>query len=225
LARTPPSRTTCPCTYPTLAPATNFDLGGYLSAPSYASWDLTASGASDDLVGYHLRGVMWTAVREVPQVPAGMVHGKILYSDGVGAPQTYLEPTEPDAHYGRPIYANSHVAFFKGIGLQDVGKYSSVELWVSPYSENPSQLKPTKLADFPFQGMPGEPRGGWGFAAMGGPTQDEPVWLWNLPNATQRTYGLGGYPLDAFPGISHEHLWVTASKTGGPTQLIRLAHE
>jgi Thrombospondin type 3 repeat len=59
-----------PGTDPTVAPAANFDLDGYLSAPSYASWDLTASGASDDLVGYHLRGVMWTAVREVPQVAA-----------------------------------------------------------------------------------------------------------------------------------------------------------
>jgi Trypsin/Thrombospondin type 3 repeat len=48
----------------------DFGLGSYLSSPFYASWDLTASGASDDLVGYHLRGVMWTAVREVLQVPA-----------------------------------------------------------------------------------------------------------------------------------------------------------
>jgi hypothetical protein len=38
---------------------------------------------------------------------AGLAHGQIFYSDGMAAPQVYLEPSEPGTYYGRPIYANS----------------------------------------------------------------------------------------------------------------------
>jgi hypothetical protein len=158
---------------------------------------------------------------------AGLAHGKILYSDGVSVPQVYLEPSEPDTHYGRPIYANSYVGFFKGIGLQDVNQYGSVELWSSPYSDDPSQLKPTKLAVLPYHSMPGEPAGGWGFALIGD-TLAEPIGIWDLAKATERTYPLSS-DTDRWmgaAGVTRQHAWVvTANFTWTEYYLLRFRNE
>lgn len=155
---------------------------------------------------------------------AGLEQGAIFYSDGVAAPQAYLQPTAPDTYYGRPIYAGGYVAFFKGIGFQAVDRYDSVELWASPYSDDPAQLQPVKVADMPFTSMPARPIGGWGLAAFAGASPKKPLWVWNLAKGAQRTYQL---PADHTPqailGVTRTHLWLGASKPGGATSyLLRL---
>ncbi len=152
---------------------------------------------------------------------AGMAHGNVYYSDGIAAPQVYIEPTEPDTYYGRPIYANSYVGFFKGIGFKDVNVYNSVELWASPYSEDPSKLKPVKLAALPYKGMPVNSAGGWGHAAFGGPTKDKAAWVWNLATGAQQTFPFPqDYRLSAFLGVSRQHVWVSGSILGGATPYL-----
>jgi hypothetical protein len=145
---------------------------------------------------------------------AGVADEKILYSDGTSAPAVYLEPTEPDTYYGSPVYANSHVAFFKGTGFQDINKYSSVELWASPYSESPSELKPQKLAAMPFNSMPGTPRGGWGFAAFDSPAgvNKWDIVVWNLADGTQKTHALPAQDrLMGLVGVTRQHAWLTTT--------------
>jgi hypothetical protein len=158
---------------------------------------------------------------------AGLAHGKIFYTDGVSPPQVYLEPTEPDTYYGSPIYANSHVAFFKGIQFQDINKYGSVELWASPYSDKPSELKPAKLAVLPYHSMPFEPKGGWGFALIGGTTA-EPIGIWNLAKVTERTYALSS-DTDRWMGsvgVTRQHAWVVTSNfTWTHYDLLRFRNE
>jgi hypothetical protein len=149
---------------------------------------------------------------------AGLAHGRIFYSDGIAAPQVYLEPTEPDTYYGRPIYANTYVGFFKGIGFQDVNSYKSVELWASPYSDDPSQLKPVKLGTIPDNSMAAEPAGGWGHAAFetSAGVNKWDVLIWNLADGTHRRFKLAdGYNLIAFLGVSRKYAWVGAAKLGG----------
>ncbi len=122
-----------------------------------------------------------------------------MWSDGIAPPAVYLEPSAPNDAYGSPMYANSHLGFFRGINRQDINTYDSVELWASPYSDDPAKLQPTKLATTGAQSIPIGRTGGWGFAAF--PTLTTPddssreFAIWNLAAGTSKirklpdTYG------------------------------------
>jgi hypothetical protein len=154
---------------------------------------------------------------------AGAAHGKILYSDGIAAPQIYLQPTEPDTYYGAPAYANDYVAFFKGIGFQNVNQYSSVEVWATPYSPDPSQLAPVKIGDDPLNSFPTPPTGGWGYVAFNGLTLQDALHVWNLATATEHVYGMPtSYNLISLIGITRTHVWVGAGAGGQMPDLIRI---
>lgn len=163
---------------------------------------------------------------------AGIAHGKIMWSDGIQAPQDYLDPGTPNDRFGGPIYANSHLAWFRGIGIQDINKFQSVEFWASPYAETPSQLTPLKLTTLPASHtwIPTGSAGGWGFGAfptVGADDQTE-LLIWNLANGTSKTHLLPkGYDLTVLLGISRTHLWVGASDLGqSPSPyLIRIKRE
>jgi hypothetical protein len=160
---------------------------------------------------------------------AGLAHGKIFYTDGLSVPDVYLEPSEPDTYYGRPIYANSYVAFFKGIGFQDINKYGSIELWASPFSEKPSELQPEKLAVLPDASMPGEPRGGFGFALfeLAAGVNKWNIAVWNLAKNTERKYELPDSDgLMGLVGVSRQHAWVTTTNfTYTEHHLLRFRNE
>lgn len=162
---------------------------------------------------------------------AGIAHGKIMWSDGVAAPKVYLEPGSASDVYGSPIYAHSHVAYFIGKNAQDTNKFDSVELWASPYSEQPGQLQPVKLSTLPTQSIPPNRAGGWGFAAFPSfvpGTDDRELVIWNLANGTSKTHLLPeGYDLTTLLGVSRTHLFVGASDLGkSPSPyLIRIKRE
>jgi hypothetical protein len=163
---------------------------------------------------------------------AGVAHGKIMWSDGIESPQVYLDPGTPDDRFGEPIFANGHLAWFRGIGIQDVNKFNSVELWASPYSPNPAELAPTKLTTLGSQSLPAlATSGGWGFAAyptFAPGTDDRELLIWDLAKATSKTHLLPeGYDLTVLLGISRTHLWVGASKFGQAPSiyLIRILRE
>jgi hypothetical protein len=162
----------------------------------------------------------------------GRARGKLFRTDGIAAPELFLEPGQPDEHYGSPAYANSHFAFFKGNRLLDINRYESVELWASPYSQNPAELEPSKLVDLPETYMPVFPAGGWGFVAFNTRLPDMPeppyvklgIRLWNLAQATERTIVLPDELGHRYLGISRWHLWIGVSdKYGGGAlqQLVR----
>jgi hypothetical protein len=164
---------------------------------------------------------------------AGMAHESILISDGIAAPQTYLKAPDPKDNYGMPIYANSHVAFFRGIGIQDINVYDSVELWTSPYSETPAALQPVKLATIASQSMPthGARAGGWGFAAFSAfvpPNGERELVIWNLTKGTSRSHVLPDkYDPQGMLGITRTHLWQGAADLGKApsSHLIRIRLE
>jgi hypothetical protein len=154
---------------------------------------------------------------------AGLAHGKIFHSDGIAEPEVYLEPTEPDTYYGSPIYTHSHVAFFKGIQFHGINTYGAVELWTSPYSDNPSELKPAKLADLAHKYMPITPAGGWGSAAFGGTSLQEAFVVWDLGKGTQRAYARPeGFDKMNLLGVTRAHIYMGATKTGSGGALVSL---
>lgn len=160
---------------------------------------------------------------------AGIAHGKIMWSDGFTAPETYLEPADPNDVYGSPIYANSHMAFFRGIQPESTNKFASVELWTSHYSEQPSELQPVKLGTLSSQSIPPGRTGGWGFAAFptfAPGTDDRELVIWDLAKGTSKTHLLPeSQDLTVLLGVSRTHLWVGAADKGSASRakhLIRI---
>lgn len=162
---------------------------------------------------------------------AGIAHGKIMWSDGLLAPQVFLEPPDPNDVYGSPIYANTHLAYFRGIGAQSTNKFDSVELWTSLYSEQPSELQPIKLGTLTSQSIPPGTAGGWGFAAyptFAPGTDDRELLIWDLAKATSKTHLLPeSYDLIVLLGISRTHLWLGAANKGwaNAVHLVRIKRE
>jgi hypothetical protein len=150
---------------------------------------------------------------------AGSAQGKIMRSDGLSPPQDYLDPGTPNERYGEPIFANSHIAWFRGVGIKDVNEFQSVEFLTSPYSENPSELSATKLLTLPstHTWIPSSTAGGWGFAAFPtlGPNEQIDLQIWNLATGASKTHLLpDGYDLTVLLGVTRTHVWVGAADLG-----------
>jgi hypothetical protein len=73
--------------------------------------------------------------------------GILVLSDGV-KPAVPLFPPLPDAYDASGMYADTHVAWFRGYGYNAIqNSYKKVELWASVFSSDPSQIKPYKIMD------------------------------------------------------------------------------
>jgi len=155
----------------------------------------------------------------------GHVQSRITYSDGVSPMKPYLVPQDPNDDYGEPAYANSHVGFLKGINQKDVNVYDSVEVWASPYTTDPSALKPELVGALPYSNMC-YLVGGWGHlgtCAKFSPTEtlrELGVAVWTIATKTVQNYPI---PTDRLPslfmGVTRTHLWVGA-KVGGSTPYL-----
>jgi hypothetical protein len=159
------------------------------------------------------------------------VSGKLWRSNGPSALEMLLEPDEPDTHYVSPIYAHSHLAFFKGVHILSENKYERVELWATPYSDDPAKHEPIKLADLTRTSIPVDRQGAFGFAQFGGGTGEasKAFVIWDLANNVQRTVGVPdtfgpGYPARPL-GMTRDHLWsgLTEPDSGGASsRMIRI---
>lgn len=173
-----------------------------------------AVGSVMEYAGPTTTGPLFLA-EEFDQLDGGHVQGIIAYSDGVSPMKPYLVPPDPDNDYGEPVFANSNVAFMKGIHQTGVNQYDSVEIWTTPYSTDPTQLKPRKVAALPFQDMP-PVLGGWGRVAtstlMGG---DAGIGLgiWTLSSGLLKAYAVpGDYFFNTLLGLTRSHVWLGAAK-------------
>ena len=153
--------------------------------------------------------------KEYDLTDGGHLQGKIAYSDGVSPTKPYLVPDNPNDDYGSPAFANTHVGFMKGITQKSLNLYDSVEIWATPYSTNPSELKPELIGAFPFTSM-ATLVGGWGH--LGTATKIPPddslgLAVWTIATKSVRNYPV---PEDHFPsallGVTRTHFWVGAEK-------------
>ncbi len=160
----------------------------------------------------------------------GQPVGYVGVSDGVAPLTPYIEGT-PDVWTGAPAFANSHVAWMRGIHPHgDYSTFDSVELWASEFHSAADPLQPYKVGDSPSNGMAVELAAGWGYFATrglgdGGPRPRETL-LWNLATKVERSITL---PVDrqifSYPGITHTDLWILAqqSSTMKARYLMRIA--
>jgi hypothetical protein len=160
----------------------------------------------------------------------GHVQGKIAYSDGVSPMKPYLVPPDPNDDYAYPAFADSYVGFMRGISQKNVNVYDSVEIWATPYSTDPSQLKPEFVASFPYASA-APMAGGWGRLATGTmvpPKGDAGVAIWTLGNKSVVTYPMPEtYTRWALVGLTRTHFWLGAQKPamGDEAYLMRFKVE
>ncbi len=162
--------------------------------------------------------------------PDGLiVQGRLMQSDGVAPPTVYLAPTDPDVSFGAPAFAHSHIGFMRGFKRSSVNKFENVELWASPFSEQPAALKPIKIADLASTSISTAKAGGHGkyaTPAFAPPFGAQELLVFDL--ATGATTSFVVPPervVKALLGLTRDHLYVAASKPGqGPSPyLMRFA--
>lgn len=121
-----------------------------------------------------------------------------------------------------PMFAHTHMAWLRAYGFKAINTYETVELWASPFSKDPSQLKPVKVMttdDSTVSRHPTNRASGWGRAVLtsriieGPPGQYAPLQLFvvDLTNATPTvTIAL---PKNLWPeltnGVTRTHAWFT----------------
>jgi hypothetical protein len=147
---------------------------------------------------------------EVELPEGGALRGFIASSNGVDPPTPYLASTD-GSFYDFPAFADTHVAWLRGIGIVNVNKYQAVEVWASPYSEDPGALAPYKVDDYPATSM-SYTIGGHGRLAAPS-TVDAPVhgesYVWDLATKTRTSVVLpGGRRYYGYLGLTSKHLWI-----------------
>lgn len=158
----------------------------------------------------------------------GTFQGKIAWSDGIKAPESYLVPPSSNDDYGFPAYAHTRVGFLKGIGRKDVNSFDSVELWSTPFSEDPAQLAPQLVTKLPaINTSMNDTIGGFGRISM--PILVAPkqiaIGSWDLKTGDSTTFQLpDDHKFKFLAGLTRTHLWIGAAKPnlGIVSYLVRL---
>lgn len=73
----------------------------------------------------------------------------ILRSDRVQPGQLVL-PWSDEHDDATPMFAGSHLAWFRGYGFQQLNQYTKVELWASPWSPTAGATQPAKIMDINY---------------------------------------------------------------------------
>ena len=92
------------------------------------------------------------------------VKGTLMVSDGVKQAIPLLPP-EPEAYDASGMFADTHVAWFRGFGYKTPNDFDKVELWASKFSPDPLKIKPYKVMDLDVKHIVSSNSylvGGWG---------------------------------------------------------------
>lgn len=146
----------------------------------------------------------------------------IQITDGVSSAQQYLASAD-GSDYFAPAYAHSYVFFLRGVNWDwQSDTFDRVEIWDSPYSPDPAQLVPEKLADAPSVYWATLYDGGWGRLAL--VADDGTIEVWDAASRTEQSFTLpAGLDLAEIMGLTRHHLWITAARdTDGYRRVVSL---
>lgn len=166
-------------------------------------------------------------IPETFELDGGAVDVRIVSTDGLAQPTDYLRATD-GSFYDFPVFADSHVAWFRGVGVISLNQYQRVELWASPFSADPAALAPFKVADYTFDAATFM-AGGWGRVAM--PSYaDPPIYgqqaVYDLVHQTSVNFQLpDGRSLwtSAEMGLTKTHLYSMTQLTVENLKVVRFA--
>lgn len=188
------------------------------NGPTYIISNLKSAGDNFLLVEYSLKNNYF--------VPT------ITISDGIDATKPFM-PTDGSTEDATPIFADTHVAWLRGFDPTDLNLYKHVELWASPFSSHPEELKPAKITDFPYpnNNIPFYfTTGGWGRVAHGGGGEKKgttyapgyiDVWDLTKPSKFRIDMPDGIWPRQ-LSGLTRTHIWFTIDKlNNAPKRLFR----
>ena len=138
------------------------------------------------------------------------MEGYIGRSDGIGPLDRFLSGAD-GSWVGVPMFAHSHIGWLKGLNPQDLKLFEAVELWASPYAEDPSQLEPYKVGDLVAKSWSWV-GAGWGRYVTSGkpelPVQHE-LLVWDLAAKSSRSIVLPpDRYYDARPSVTRSAFWV-----------------
>jgi hypothetical protein len=194
----------------TMSSVSSLDGGGQ-------STFVVSSETEGILDAVNLTGTGKTFLFEVYRGTPTNWHVEIGASDGIQPAWGYLAPAKGE-DVGSPAFAHSHVAWRKGLERKDLNVYGKVELWASPFSEDPAKLTPTKVADLNSINLSSQTLGGWGRVA----TIDESTanlakafFVWNLQSQTfvKRQIHPKREIRDLL-GLTRSHLYIGENKPG-----------
>jgi hypothetical protein len=141
---------------------------------------------------------------------------RITYTDGKSSSaQIYL--SEAGVGFGGARCADSHVAFVRGTGQKpdNFANFDKVELWASPFADNPADLKPTFVGNVELDMvLRGRSSVSGGYGRYGLLNSWTSVSVWDLPTGEHRSIeATDGLIFGSFLGFTKTDLWI-ATKTG-----------
>jgi hypothetical protein len=150
---------------------------------------------------------------------------RIVVSDGVEKAKPLFSPL-PDGDDANPMFATTHLGWFRGFGYKDLNLYEKVELWGSPISANADGLQPAKVMDLDAINVSFSPyqlAGGWGRITFVEGTHSAPririVDLTGKHESVPITLPVG-YSMYLAAGVTRTHAWYGLGQMP-PRKIIR----
>jgi len=122
-----------------------------------------------------------------------------------------------DASVGSARFANRFVGYLRATQRVSTTTYEQFEVWATPWSEDPAQLQPRKIADYPvasqqFIDRTSSAAGGHGYYLLADPVEDANeagYTVWNLETGASRHYD-GEADRDFYwaLGVTRQHAYV-----------------
>lgn len=187
---------------------------GVFSHTDYDAGLLSINGLT--ATDHHLLSVEWW-------MKEGNSRPRIVVSDGLQKAKPLFSPL-PDGDDGNPMFANTHIGWFRGHGYKDLNLYEKVELWGSPISSNADGLQPFKVMDLNTKNASYVPiliTGGWGRVLfLEGSTKEHFARVVDLTKKHEPLLISLPSQLTLASGVTRTHAWFGLGKIP-PRQVVR----
>ncbi|MBK7585059.1 MAG: hypothetical protein IPI67_33325 [Myxococcales bacterium] len=205
------------------APASRFSTVSAVDGSDFTIFAKEGSGQTALLSGPTSAGSIFL-FDEFVLLDGGDAQRRVSWSDGKLPPAAYLTPPVPADDLGFAAFADTHVGVMRGINRKDINKYDTVEVWASPFSADPAQLKPELVAKLGFTSTP-ELAGGHGVLAALTSIEANGEYgftAWNVMSKQTRGLKLPAERVyKTHLGISREHVYLDAAKpNAGPSAYL-----
>jgi hypothetical protein len=138
---------------------------------------------------------------------------RVLATDGVSDPYDLV--AEPNAGLAGPGFTGTHLVWQRGVGDLGAKGWQTVELWMSPYSSDPSAIVRSKVATLPWNFLSTDLRAGNGWVSIPDWNTGAAVHLWRIPSGEHRVFNAPtGWLIAQIPDLLAKDLLVMIRPTG-----------